>query len=385
MEFRVPLERDSVRLDGARPLALVLARLDVEAGRPAPLRRADASLAALTRIRLESLITPGAYDVGVAEVLGCNERADVTGTGADRARGGTLTKRANRPHSAAPALTRPYGRLHAGAAPPTRTARNGSGSVEQHTEPQRTGRAARRHPASTKASPPGLRRVATEQAGAAHGLDWVSVRVLGGVRAANTPLAVTEPNHGHRSAPGDRPSSPDDVRVRQILSAVGVDGGRAPDATPADTAASSAPQNPNRPEPARAGAPRPAADPDHRAAEHVRAPVSESPSGTPPVTPRLPARRRADPHQEAGQLAALVRSWGANPTAAETDVPRTRASTVRAAPSPPDPARPPAVGEPPRKRSEAAAALQADELLAAAVGRVLTSELERYGIEINEP
>jgi hypothetical protein len=117
-------------------------------------------------------------------------------------------------------------------------------------------------------------------------------------------------------------------------------------------------------------------------------PSSPHALSTQTASPR--SQRAGDAHAVSGQLAALVRRWGASKPEPPAYTNATRELESTSSSVKPDWAEP-EFNEADRgerqapRGATATTPAQRDELLAAAVGRVLTSELRRYGIEVDEP
>ena len=211
MERRVPIGTDPVRLAGAGPLALAHRRLEADGARTALLRGADASVARLTRVRLQRLTAPPAHDESVANALDRASGADPTGTETvDRLIAGTraAARPAAGPRIGPTPLPHRPPRHDAPAPPATRPARRQSGWHDNDAQRSRARPARTHRPAGSPAPAAAPSRLDADQASEVDGLEWLSVRVRGGVEAASTPLAVTALATAIRPRPARLPRAP---------------------------------------------------------------------------------------------------------------------------------------------------------------------------------
>ena len=384
MDRRVALGRYPARRAGPRPLAPVARRLDAAGGRTRPLRRAGAGLVSLTRGRLASLTASPSFDGSLADVLDRGTAAGVNGERpADHLLGGRLRTASplTRPPMSAAAPRGPTVPRDALAAVPTRR--------DDATRTRELGsqRPENRQPSTRAGGPPASQEMARERLRAAsevRGLEWMSARVPGGGEAAGTPLSKTTVVNGHRTAGARDTSNEDPESLGQMLTPVPALGGQPPEAVGPGTMP--APATPAPAAPAPSVAPAAAARASRSLPPASGDPQAPNTVSTPPLGSR--STLTGGSHEVSGQLAALVRSWDA----AEPQVPAARVGRRPTGPSRTRaPASPSSWGEPgwiqlPRHRGPTAiVAARGDELLAAAVGRVLASELRRYGIEVDEP
>jgi hypothetical protein len=193
----------------------------------------------------------------------------------------------------------------------------------------------------------------------------LSARIPGGVEAADTPLSATAVVDAHRTRLNHSAQGVTRVHAKVPQPA----GDQPPDrnrgvALPTQTAPA---QSLHQASSAQAHDARPLESGDQRSPHAV---------DTPKVKKNL--------HGTSSQLAALVQSWDTTTTHEVPAVPA-RTNPIRAMNPASSPREPEGAERHAPHKPTATTPPRGDDLLAAAVGRVLTSELRRYGIEVEEP
>jgi len=345
------LTADPLRFAEPAAVALAVQRLDRAASLAAPLQAAWRSLAVLTCLRLEALISPQRGDEALAAALAryaetaIEEPASPARAHPARRAGHAAVLPAPRP-APSPARRPSLPRREARRAPAVTTsaARTGARRVEA------------RRVAGGSLEPVDLGAPAATEATEVHGLEWLVGRVPGGTEAAESPL--------------DLAASVDDVEPLRPAVASGTPA-RGPEGTQ-PSAHRDVPIAGHASEPRHAFAPAPAAAP--------------TPAASPAAAGAAQARRLFA--EAGGELETLVRAFDAGAQADESYVQTTPPAYS------PQASRPAADAEPATEAASAAGRPHAakgahtqareEELLGLGdeLGRVLVAELRRYGIEV---
>jgi hypothetical protein len=338
--------------------ALAMHRLERHASVVAPLRSADRSLATLTCRRLEALRVVERGDAVLAAALA---RYDQRGT----AEALPERRTARLARSGIAELERTPARAGGSFAPPA--ARPASREQQRAADRRAKGddrRGRRRKPATAAVGAATRRRRTTKPIPPqVQGLEWLVGSAPGGREAALSTLDLSPPA-GVSDDPGAMAATANGSRL-PLVPRHGGDGAP-PMRTAVDGDGSRAPFAPARPE-----------------RSVIATPASDAPVDA-------PATRPAGTGPGAGQLSALVRAWDGP---APVDEPDSRSALPAIAPDPaesPGPHDEPSGSGPPAARARDGAGVAAptarDELLDLGdqLGRLLVSELRRYGIEVEE-
>jgi hypothetical protein len=351
------LTTDPVPLAAEALPALAMQRLDRAASRVAPLRSAGQSLATLTSRRLEALRVGERSDAFLAALLARYEERVAVEAPPDH-----RTQRASRPGIVQIPSAPPVSASTPPAPPPPRPLREQREAAG--VQPSGEGRRGRRRKPATHAAGAARGRRGTAKAGppAVRGLEWLVAGVPGGHEAALAPLDLSSPTRVDDEA-RTIAATADGLRPPQTTPQRGEDGASPPPRTAVPDAGSRDLLLP--------------ALPEH---DLIAAASSEAPA-------EAPATHSSG--AGAAQLAALVRAWDGPGPVHEPDVQRATPPLPPERRESPDPLDMPTGGGPLTARVRPAAAAAAppaqDELLELGdqLGRVLVSELRRYGIEVH--